>query len=154
MKLTLKGQIFQALASAIILQNGYDTTKTAEWRIVQFDNFDKFDISKSYDKELNWFVDNGYLFRYEIERTNHNTGHGRYHRSWKTKHVIYGLTKKAWAIVDKYVDREEMEKQRAEAKAKREAFERELAERLEREKEEEKRLARMVQLWNGKKDKV
>ena len=114
MELTFRGRMFRALAMEIISKHGYNTTKTTTWLQIVFRHPDQTEFqNENCETELNWFVENGYLFRYEIERTLHNTGHGRYHRKWKVKEQIYGLTKKAWAIVDKYVSREEMEAEMA-----------------------------------------
>ena len=144
-KLTKTGSIFKKLAEKIVLKYGCNSTKTIEGYNV--------DDCREYQQELEWLVDNGYLFRYEKcfkQRQCHistyfdlKAKHGEDHFNPKT-YFIYGLTKKGWDVSRHYVDAEKIEKIKVQ-----EAKER--AEAEERRKQEEESQKWLINSLHNKK---
>lgn len=87
--MTETGKIFSNIIFEVCWIKGWGTTGTSR----QFPN-------SRYGKELNWLVDNGYLFHYQ--RTVETT-RGGCHYCYNTAD-IYGITKKGWKIAGRYVD--------------------------------------------------
>lgn len=87
--MTTTGKVFTEIVLWVCYNKGWGTTGTDR----QFPN-------QEYGKELNWLVENGYLFHYQYTEENKR-------RNWRYRYStadIYGVTKKGWQIAGKYVD--------------------------------------------------
>ena len=92
--MTSTGKVFAYIIQSVCWTKGWGTTGTT-----------RMFPSINNGEELQWLVDNGYLFHYEIETYDK-------HRNWRYKYStadIYGLTRKGWAIAEKYVKAAEAE---------------------------------------------
>lgn len=99
--MTTKGHAFQDIAKTIVILHGFGSTKTTE---VHYSCLNPRCGCKYTLEDLNWLVDNGYLF--------HRVWHGTTSckQSWggwnATDHHVYGITKKGWDVAHLYLDAE------------------------------------------------
>lgn len=87
--MTRKGKVFTQIIICACWTKGWGTTGTKQ----MFPDIED-------GEELNWLVENGYLFHYQYMK--HNK-HRNWRYEWSTTD-IYGLTKKGWEVAGKFID--------------------------------------------------
>lgn len=97
--MTTRGYAFKEIAYHVNLFHGFGSTKTTE---VYYSTLCPECGCKYTKADLDWLVDNGYLFHYVWNgKKGSKQDWGHYHN---TDHHIYGLTKKGWSVARKYLD--------------------------------------------------
>ena len=101
--MTTRGYAFQDIANYIVTCYEFGSTKTKE---VYYSCLTPRCGCKYTLDDLNWLVENGYLFHYVwLGKSNcSKQSWGAYH---STYHHIYGITKKGWAVAHKYLETRE-----------------------------------------------
>ena len=83
------GEVFCDIIKVICWIKGWGTNGATE-RYPQYDGT---------AKELQWLVDNGYLFYFTKRRT-----HSKYKIANRHLSQMYGITEKGWSVAGKYID--------------------------------------------------
>ena len=99
--MTTRGYAFKDIANTIVILYGYGSRKTTE---VHECCLTPACGCKYTQEDLNWLVDNGYLFHYVW---NGKRGSKQSWGGWhSTDHHEYGITRKGWAVAQRYLDAE------------------------------------------------
>ena len=94
--MTERAKVFAYLISSVCWTKGWGTTGATS------------DPYSEHLVHLNWLVDNGYLFHYRATKSRGRGRYGQYGRHYYEED-IYGLTKKGWAVAERYVRAAERE---------------------------------------------
>jgi hypothetical protein len=97
-QMTTRGYAFKDIAEYIVSMHGFGSRKTKEVSHSVLNPRCGFNYTL---EDVNWLVDNGYLFHYVWNGTK---GSKQSWGGWNARdHHVYGLTKKGWEVAPLYL---------------------------------------------------
>ena len=95
--MTTRGIAFKTIAHKVVVFHGFGSRKTVTEYPCCF-HLDGFG-----EDDVNWLIENGYIFHRTVERSRSRGRYGQYGRVYRTDDD-FGITEKGWAVAHLYLE--------------------------------------------------